>query len=171
MGTAFVHPMVDRSLEPFAWGSVDRDGVVRRLTSCTGLAEEKIVERLEPALRRYEDGMRQPRITEYMVPRDASDVAMVRSGRMRNALQGLRGEESDESQPDDSVVENSTRRGGRKRRGGPPGSTAGASERAPRRRKVQSAEHDPDDPVPQLPVKWALQPTSVRIDLDDDDDS
>merc|ERR1712039_901861 len=139
--TAFVHPVVDRSLEPFAWGSVD------------------------------EDGMRQPRITEYMVPRDASDVAMVRSGRMRSALQGLRGEDSDDSQADESALGNSSRRGGRKRRGGPPGSSARASERAPRRRKVQTAEQGLDDPVPQIPVKWALQPTSTRIDLDNDDDS
>eukprot|EP00439_Symbiodinium_sp_Y106_P075774 s541_g15.t1 len=89
---AFHRPEVDRSLEPFAWAPVDLRRAVVQLQKSCDLTEEKILERLEPAVRRYEDTLRQPRITEYMIPSDAGDVAVVRSSRMQRALRGLRGE-------------------------------------------------------------------------------
>ncbi|CAE7374020.1 UVH3 [Symbiodinium natans] len=89
---AFHRPEVDRSLEPFTWAQVDLRRAAVLLQKACDLSEEKILERLEPAVRRYEDSLRQPRITEYMVPGDAGQVAVVRSSRMQRALRGLRGE-------------------------------------------------------------------------------
>jgi DNA excision repair protein ERCC-5 len=93
--TAFFRPVVDRSREPFSWGTVDDDRVVAQLSVATGLDEDKIRERLDPALHRYRDTLRQPRITEYMVPTGVGEVAIVRSHRMRDTLRRLRGEGDD----------------------------------------------------------------------------
>ena len=49
------------------------------------------MERLAPALKRYQETLRQPRITEWLTPGEGS-VAVVRSARMQEALRGLRGE-------------------------------------------------------------------------------
>ena len=87
---AFFVPEVDRSTEPFSWGSVDAKKVTEQLVEATDETEAKFKERLDPALRRYGDTLRQPRITEYMVPNDGGEVAVVRSIRMREALRGLR---------------------------------------------------------------------------------
>ncbi|CAE8657649.1 unnamed protein product [Polarella glacialis] len=92
--SAFAMPEVDRSLEPFAWAAVETSRIVAQLLEAADLPGEKVLERLDPALRRYQDTLRQPRISEYMVPSDGGEVALVRSSRMRNALRGLRGEAS-----------------------------------------------------------------------------
>ncbi|CAK9110591.1 unnamed protein product [Durusdinium trenchii] len=94
--TAFQQPEVDRSLEPFSWASVDVQRVVAKLQAAD-LSEEKVLERLEPVLRRYQDTLRQPRITEYLLP-SAGDVAVVRSSRMQEALRGLRGESPEQEE-------------------------------------------------------------------------
>eukprot|EP00434_Breviolum_minutum_P006819 symbB.v1.2.006013.t1/scaffold356.1/size220710/10 len=104
--SAFQMPEVDRSLEPFSWASVDVRRVVAKLSEAN-LSEEKIMERLEPALRHYQDTLRQPRITEYLLPA-TGDVAVVRSTRMQEALRGLRGES-----PQPEPERPNRRRGGR----------------------------------------------------------
>eukprot|EP00930_Biecheleria_cincta_P042267 TRINITY_DN29077_c0_g1_i1.p1 TRINITY_DN29077_c0_g1~~TRINITY_DN29077_c0_g1_i1.p1 ORF type:complete len:1290 (-),score=288.18 TRINITY_DN29077_c0_g1_i1:104-3973(-) len=91
---AFRKPQVDYSTEPFGWAAVDSRSIVAQLLQAADLAEDKVLERLQPALRRYEDTLRQPRITEYMVPTGDGEIALVRSSRMREALRGLRGEAS-----------------------------------------------------------------------------
>ncbi|OLQ05199.1 hypothetical protein AK812_SmicGene11661 [Symbiodinium microadriaticum] len=83
-----------------------------QLQKSCDLTEEKILERLEPAVRRYEakllHSIRFANLAslslsltsvEYMIPSDAGDVAVVRSSRMQRepwviskALRGLRGE-------------------------------------------------------------------------------
>jgi DNA excision repair protein ERCC-5 len=151
---AFVHHNVDRSLEPFSWGSVDTDQVVRRLMQATDLDESKVRERLDPALRKYTDALRQPRITEYMVPTGIGDVALVRSNRMRDALRGLRGEAS----PERSAT--------------PP-------HRKRRRRQTAAAEVAADNgdptvaevqhPSSETAHRWKLRPsedTAIELDLD-----
>ena len=89
---------VDRSLEPFSWAPVDLPRVLARLRSAD-LSEEKVMERLAPALKRYQETLRQPRITEYLTAGEG-DVAVVRSARMQAALRGLRGEPELERAPE-----------------------------------------------------------------------
>lgn len=96
---AFTQPQVDRSTTPFSWSSVDEMRVMQLVMVSTGIAEEKLRERMEPALRRYTDTLRQPRITEYMRPSGVGEVAVVRSVRMRDALRGLQGEEVSPPRP------------------------------------------------------------------------
>lgn len=167
---AFVQPVVDHSLEPFSWAPVDVASVVGRLVLASGLDEAKLMERLEPALRRYTDGMRQPRITEYMVPEEAGDVARVRSVRMNQALRGLRGEASPERSPTPPPRAPRRRRaaaaageGGEGAAAGPrrrqaQGSGSGEGAKASKRRKAQ----------PPAPASgWTLRKGNARIELDD----
>mmetsp|Transcript_39545 Transcript_39545/g.93075 ORF Transcript_39545/g.93075 Transcript_39545/m.93075 type:complete len:1227 (+) Transcript_39545:71-3751(+) len=148
---AFLFPEVDRNTEPFSWAGVDEGRVVSLLLEATqgsegragggpdALSEDKIRERLDPALRRYCDTLRQPRITEYMRPVSAGDVAVVRSDRMREALRGLRGEES----PDRSASPKPAKRRGRKRNDGDGAKTSSgsvAAKKAPKRQKSAPSE-------------------------------
>eukprot|EP00928_Gymnodinium_smaydae_P044109 TRINITY_DN29449_c0_g1_i1.p1 TRINITY_DN29449_c0_g1~~TRINITY_DN29449_c0_g1_i1.p1 ORF type:complete len:904 (-),score=112.70 TRINITY_DN29449_c0_g1_i1:191-2584(-) len=175
---AFRNAKVDRSLEPFSWSPVDSAAVIARVEMGCGISAEKLNERLEPALRRYTDTLRQPRITEYMLPAGVGDVAVVHSNRMRNALRGLRGEASPE------------------RSASPPRENADA----PRRRRrapnasstedgrAEAARRDTDVPAPAPKAKrqrravpavpdtsraqgtkpgWSLRQNSGRIDLSD----
>eukprot|EP00747_Dinoflagellata_sp_TGD_P059784 gnl/TRDRNA2_/TRDRNA2_151726_c1_seq1.p1 gnl/TRDRNA2_/TRDRNA2_151726_c1~~gnl/TRDRNA2_/TRDRNA2_151726_c1_seq1.p1 ORF type:complete len:917 (-),score=184.19 gnl/TRDRNA2_/TRDRNA2_151726_c1_seq1:18-2702(-) len=173
---AFVRPLVDRSLEPFSWAQVDADSVLGQLTAATGLGEEKLRERLDPALRRYTDTLRQPRITEYMAPVSAGDVAVVRSDRMNAALRGLRGEacEEDDADEDDRPQEGKRRRAARRDGGDTADATAGEKpKRAPKRRRAE-AKANGDAPVAAAPVAslWILRPSSgvgaIDLDLDDE---
>eukprot|EP00929_Paragymnodinium_shiwhaense_P000508 TRINITY_DN100748_c0_g1_i1.p1 TRINITY_DN100748_c0_g1~~TRINITY_DN100748_c0_g1_i1.p1 ORF type:complete len:1428 (-),score=409.64 TRINITY_DN100748_c0_g1_i1:328-4611(-) len=110
---AFVMPKVERSLEPFAWAPVNDGDVIAQLVTACELPEVMLRERLDPALRRYGDTLRQPRITEYMIPAGVGEVAIIRSERMRHALRGLRGEASPERSASPAEEGDG---GGRKRR-------------------------------------------------------
>nr|QDO16460.1 DNA repair protein XPG [Crypthecodinium cohnii] len=111
---AFAMPVVDRSLEPFSWSSVDLPRVVALVVSLAGLSSEKVLEKLEPAVARYTDTLRQPRITEWAVSNSdkAGQVAMIRSSRMGKALRGLRGEAEVDNEDDQSRRKGSRRGGG-----------------------------------------------------------
>lgn len=149
--SAFQTPEVDRSLEAFSWASVDVQRVVAKLNEAN-LSEEKVMERLEPALRRYQDTLRQPRITEYLQPA-SGDVAVVRSMRMQEALRGLRGE-SPEGDAEERPAKG-RRKGGRGR-----GRASGAAKpRARRGRGRGEAE---------ATTFVHLQPGEANIDLDSD---
>ncbi|CAJ1449165.1 unnamed protein product [Effrenium voratum] len=144
---AFRVPEVDRTLEPFSWADVDLQRVTAQLVRVADLSEEKVMERLEPALRRYQDTLRQPRITEYLLPA-AGDVAVVRSSRMQQALRGLRGES-----PDMDAEERGRGRGrrrGQARRG------------RGRGRRAQKAE---------APAAFASLRGAASIELDSDEDA
>jgi len=161
---AFLRPDVDRNADPFAWAAVDEKRVTALLLEASRgrdghaasgpdmLSEDKIRERLEPALKRYCDTLRQPRITEYMRPVGVGDVAIVRSDRMREALRGLRGEEP----PDEQSTSPKPKRQGRKR-----AESKAASSKAPKKaaRKSGSA------------AGWVALKSSEgqAIDLDDED--
>lgn len=142
---AFATAQVDRSMEPFAWAPVDDERVVGFLQGLANQSEERTRERLDPALRHYRDTLRQPRITEYMVPTGVGDVAVVRSSRMREALRGLRGGE-----PEEAAEPSPPRARAPKR----------AAE-APRRPAKRSA---------QEPAPWSLKPNAGQILLDSDDE-
>mmetsp|Transcript_8073 Transcript_8073/g.16424 ORF Transcript_8073/g.16424 Transcript_8073/m.16424 type:complete len:327 (-) Transcript_8073:111-1091(-) len=123
---AFAQPIVDRSMEPFAWAEVDAKRVVAQLVECAHWTEEKALERLEPALRRYTDTLKQPRITDYMVPTGGPDVAKVRSVRMNSALRGLRGNEASDEDGQPHKGSASARPAARGRRAKRAGSAGGA---------------------------------------------
>lgn len=146
---AFTTAQVDRSMEPFAWALVDDERVVGFLQGLANQSEERTRERLDPALKRYRDTLRQPRITEYMVPTGVGDVAVVRSSRMREALRGLRGEEPQEQQSPSPPHGRAAKR--------PP------EGRPPRRAAKRSALQRPAAP-------WTLKPNAGQILLDSDDE-
>eukprot|EP00746_Dinoflagellata_sp_MGD_P138828 gnl/MRDRNA2_/MRDRNA2_72403_c0_seq1.p1 gnl/MRDRNA2_/MRDRNA2_72403_c0~~gnl/MRDRNA2_/MRDRNA2_72403_c0_seq1.p1 ORF type:complete len:1348 (+),score=297.61 gnl/MRDRNA2_/MRDRNA2_72403_c0_seq1:73-4116(+) len=90
---AFRRPVADRSSEPFHWAPVDVQSVCSLLQRVAAMPDERIRERLLPALKKYESVEIQPRITDYLTPPPGGEqVATVRSVRMQKALSGLRGE-------------------------------------------------------------------------------
>lgn len=163
---AFAEPLVDRSLEPFAWASVDKAKVMEQLVMSAGLPQEKVLERLDPALRRYTDTLKQPRIIDYMVPTEgAGEVGVVRSARLSSALRGLRGlnEEAEAENGEEAAVASAAGRGRGSRAPRPPRQTRTKRPRltAPRPAEGTQAEAAPT---------WCLQAGSARIELDLDSD-
>jgi len=164
---AFTHPVVDRSREPFSWAPVDAAAIVAKLADSAELGEEKVLERLQPALQRYNDGLRQPRITEYMVPVDAGNVAVVCSTRMQNALRGLRGEQSPARSP--SPLPKRRRQPSAGSRGeAVADAKAGRKKRKPAA-KAAAAKAEGASTTCSRRHGWQLRPCEVRINLDLDD--
>jgi len=163
---AFVQPVVDRSLEPFAWSGVDKESVVGLLASAAGLSEDKVLERLDPSLRRYTDALRQPRITDYMVPSEGSgDVAVVRSARLSNALRGLRGLEGDSGDEGGEGGADAGSGGGGEAHARP----AKPRQPRPKRPRVAGQRSQPQGAEPPQEASsagWALQSGGARIELD-----
>jgi len=94
---AYLNPVVDKSSDPFSWGSPDVERLMSFCSLNMGWEASDTRRMLEPIVERLELGMRQTRLDIFMNYKDNIQFANIKSKRLRNVLQDKQRDQLDKS--------------------------------------------------------------------------